>query len=245
VDALEPVHFEVLIEEPQGIDAQVSMSARVIDAKDQLYASFDMRPEGDEGWWVPDVPLQLPLEPEPYPGVWHLIVDVQADLPIWGYSDRVFTPQRVPYHVLTDTLPSGVQLRVPQAFSQVAAQGDPFAGLHVWRYRDCEVILAWAPGPTQPLSDDNALVLAEAIYSAEHEIIVKQSQEVTWGDQEWTAFFFQELWQREEKETPAETLVVQGPEYRLYALRVRAQNEGEIHSICRDVRATFGFAEPE
>jgi hypothetical protein len=233
------------MEEPAGIDARVSMSARVIDAQDQLYASFDMRPEGNEGWWVPDAPLQLPLEPEPYPGVWHLIVDAQAALPIWGYSDRVFTPQRVPYHVLSGTLPSGVQLHVPQAFSTVTTQGDPFAGLYTWRYRDCEVTLAWAPGPTEPLFDDNALVMAEAIYSAEHEIVVTESQEIMWGDQERTAFLFQESWQREEKKTPAETLVVQGPGYRLYALRVRAQNEDQIHSLCRDVQATFGFVAQE
>ena len=43
------------------------------------------------------------------------------------------------------------------------------------------------------------------------------------------------------KATPAETLAVQGPNYRLYALRIRAQSEDEIHPLCYDVRKTFGF----
>jgi hypothetical protein len=124
-------------------------------------------------------------------------------------------------------------------------QGDAWAGLYTWRYRDCEVTLAWAPGPTEPLFGDNALVMAEAIYPPEHEVIVTENQEITWGDQERIAFFFQESWRREDEEIPAETLVVQGPNYRLYALRVRAQKEREIHPLCRDVRDTLDFVEQE
>lgn len=246
VTALEPVSWRVLIEEPPGIEAHVSASARVIDARDQLYASFDMVPEGREGWWTPVGALQLPLEPDPYPGVWHLIIDVEADLPIRGYRDRVFTPQRVPNHVLTDTLPSGVELRVPQVFSQIAAQGDQNAGLHTWAYRDCEVTLAWAPGPTEPLLNDTALVMLEATHphgDPQHEIKIEKSEERLWGEEERTAFLFIESWKGQSKSTPAETLVVQGPSYRLYALRIRAQNQDEIHSLCRDVQATFGFVE--
>jgi hypothetical protein len=238
---LEPVPIRVLIEEPPGIDAHVRLSARVIDARDQLYTTFDMAPEGREGRWVAGEELQLPLEPEPYPGVWHLIIDVEADLPVRGYRDRVFTPQRVPYRVLTDTLPAGVELHVPQAFTETAAQGDPNAGLHTWHYRDCEVTLAWAPGPTERFFRDNALVMAEAIYSLHYEISVEASEETAWGEGEWTAFLFYELWHGQAKSTPAETLVVQGPNYRLYALRIRAQSQYEIHPLCRDVRATFGF----
>ena len=243
VTALQPVSWRVLIQEPQGIDAHVSASARVIDAQDQLYATFDMLPEGREGWWVPVEPLQLPLEPQPYPGVWHLIVDVQADLPIMGYRDRVFTPQRVPYHVLTDTLPSGVVLRVPQAFAEAAAQGDQIAGLRTWRYEDCEITLAWAPGPTEPLLDDNALVMVEAIYDPQYEISVEQVEQMVWGEQELTAFLFQERWRGQRQSIPAEALVVQGPDYRLYVLRIRALTGDELHPLCRDVRATFGFIE--
>ena len=243
VTALEPVPMRVLVEEPPGIDAHVRLSARVIDAQDQLYATFDMVPAGEDGWWVADGELQLPLEPEPYPGVWHFIVDAQADLPIRGYRDRVFTPQRVPYHVLTDTLPLGVELRVPQAFTEVAAQGNPIAGLRAWRYRDCEVTLAWAPGPTERLLDDNALVMAEAVHDPQYEITIEESVEMSWGEEERRAFLFQELWRDQGKRTPAETLVVQGPDYRLHALRVRALKEDEIHPLCQDVRGTFGFAQ--
>jgi hypothetical protein len=243
VTALEPVSWRVLIQEPPGIDAHVSASARVIDAQDQLYATFDMLPEGREGWWVPVAPLQLPLEPEPYPGVWHVIVDAQADLPIRGYRDRVFTPQRVPNHVLTGTLPSGVVLRVPQAFAEAAARGDQIAGLRSWRYQDCELTLAWAPGPTEPLLGDNALVMVEAIYDPQYEISVEQVEQMVWGAQERTAFLFQERWRGQRQSIPAEALVVQGPDYRLYVLRIRAQTQDELHPLCRDVRATFGFVE--
>jgi hypothetical protein len=243
---LEPVSWRVLIEEPQGIDAGVSARARVIDAQDQLYATFDMVREGREGWWVPDEPLQLPLEPQPYPGVWHMIVDVEADLPIRGYRDRVFTPQTVPYQVLTDTLPGGVQFRIPQAFPQIATQGDRVAGYHIWDYRDCEIGLAWAPGPTEALLTDNALVMVEATYPPDEpqvEITLESSEESRWGQQEWTAFLFYESWKTDSRSTPAESLVVQGPNFMLYALRIRAKTEGEIHSLCRDVRATLDFVE--
>jgi hypothetical protein len=246
VTALEPVTWRVLIEEPPGIDAHVRARARVIDAKDQLYAKFDMVPEGRDGWWVPVGALQLPLEPEPYPGIWHLVIDAETDLRIRGYRDRVFTPQWVPYHVLTATLPSGVELHLPQAFAEVAAQGDRIAGLHTWNYRDCEVTLAWAPGPTEPLLSDNARVLVEATYptdSPQYEISLDEGEEMTWGEEEWTTFLFRERWKGQNKSTPAETLVVQGPNYRLYALRIRAQNEDKIHPLCQDVRNTFRFVE--
>ena len=243
--ALEPLPIRVLVEEPLGIDTHLRMSARVLDVQDQLYATFDMVPEGQEGWWVAVGELQLPLEPEPYPGVWDLIIDVEADLSIRGYRRRVFTPKRVPYHVLTDTLPFGSELRVPQAFMEIVAQGNSVAGVHAWRYRDCEVNLAWAPGPTERLLLDNARVVAEATYDQHYEIDVDTSEEMTWGEAEWTAFLFRERWRGQSASTPAETLVVQGPDYRLYALRIRALTQDEIHSLCRDVRATLGFAEQE
>jgi hypothetical protein len=204
-----------------------------------------MVPEGRDGWWVPDGALQLPLEPEPYPGVWHLIVDAESDLDIKGYRDRVFTPQRVPYHVITDTVPSGLLFRVPRAFGYVVAQGDQTAGLQSWEFGDCEVTLAWAPGPTERLLLDNARVLVEATFptgDAPYEIELADSvEELLWGEEEWTAFLFHERWKDQSKTTPAETLAVQGPNYRLYALRIRAQNEDEIHPLCYDVRKTFGF----
>ena len=244
VTALEPVTWEVFIQEPPGIKADVRLSARVIDAQDQLYATFEMKPKGRPGVWEPVGALQLPLEPEPYPGVWHLIIDAEANLPISGYRDRVFTPQRVPYRPITDTLPVGLVFRVPQAFAEVAAKGDQIAGLRIWRYQDCEVNLAWAPGPTEPLLSDNAWVMVEATHQEvdpQVEISVEASEETVWGENEWTAFLFHERWKGTGRIAPAETLVLQGPDYRLYALRIRAQEREEIDSLCRDVRATFGF----
>jgi hypothetical protein len=243
VNALEPAPIRALVEEPPGINANVQLSARVIDANDALYATFGMHLESRDGGWVSDEPLQLPLEPTPYPGVWHVIIDIQADLPVRGYRDRVFTPQWVPYHVLTATLPTGVALHVPQAFGEIRAQGDTFAGLHVWQYRDCEVTLAWAPGPTEALLYDNALVMAELLYDPEYEITVQSSHELTWGEEEWTAFLFFERWRGQRQDAPAETLVVQGPDFRLYALRIRALNGETIHPLCKDVRNTLQLVE--
>jgi hypothetical protein len=248
VTALQTVPIRVWVEEPPGVDTQVSLSARVIDAQDQLYDTFAMTREGQEGWWVADRELQLPLEPEPYPGVWHLIIDVETDLAVRGYRDRVFTPQRVPLHVLTDTLPIGTDLHVPRAFPAVQAQGDATAGLRTWRYGDCEVTLAWAPGPTEALLVDNALVMVEAIRPSgdpQYEITLEENEEIVWGEDEWSSFLFRESWRSSDKRTPAETLVVQGPNFRLYALRIRAQKQDQIHSLCRDVRASLSFTEPE
>jgi hypothetical protein len=246
VTALKPVTWRVLMEEPPGVDARLDASARVIDAQDQLYATFEMVPEGQGDWWVPVGTLQLPLEPEPYPGVWHLIIDAEADVPIEGYRDRVFTPQRVPYHVLTDTLPIGVQLHVPQAFPQVQMEGDQTAGLTAWGYEDCQITVAWAPGPTERLAYDVALVLAEAIQPTSDqqiEVKIENSEELAWGEDEQTAFLFRESWKSEGKSTPSETLVAQGPNYRLIALRIRAQNQDTLHPLCRDVRETLAFVE--
>ena len=248
VDALEAVAFRVLIEEPPGVQANVRLAAHVIDAEDQLYDPFEMVPQGREGWWVPTKPLQLPLEPEPYPGVWHLIIDAEADLRIKGYKDRVFTPQRVPYHVVTGTLPSGVELRVPQAFGLTRAEGDLNAGRRTWSYRDCEVSLAWAPGPTENLLPDNAQVMLEATFDPAFEIRVENSTEVVLGSEDteqWIGFMFQESWLGENKRTPAKTLVVQGPDFRLYALRTRTLTEDQIHPLCEDVADTFGFKAEE
>ncbi|MGD9099503.1 MAG: hypothetical protein PVF45_03415, partial [Anaerolineae bacterium] len=49
VTALEPVPIRVLVEEPPDVRVNIRMSARVIDAQDQLYATFDMAPQGREG----------------------------------------------------------------------------------------------------------------------------------------------------------------------------------------------------
>ena len=174
-----------------------------------------------------------------------MIIDAEADLKIQGYRDRVFTPQRVPHHVLTSTLPAGVEFRVPQAFALVAAQGDQFAGLRAWGYRDCEITLAWAPGPTEPLRGDTALVLVEATYDPEYAINIEAGEQATWGEDERSAFLYHERWKGETKTTPAEALVVQGPNYLLFALRIRARTQDQIHPLCRDVRGTFGFVETE
>jgi len=231
-----------LVEEPPGVQVKLRMRARVIDANGYWYETFAMVPEG-QGWWVAEEALQVPLEPEPYPGVWHLVIDVETDLQVRGYRDRAFTPRRVSYHVLSDTLPSGVQLQVPQAFGELRNEGGPMAGRRAWQYHDCEISLDWAPGPTEALFFDNALVMAEATYDPAYEIRIEGVEELAWGLEERSAFLFYERWHRSRQDGPAELLVTQGPDYKLYALRLRALEEDEITPLCREVRATLGFSE--
>ena len=65
-------------------------------------------------------------------------------------------------------------------------------------------------------------------------------EETEWAGQ--TAFLFHENWGGADG-GPAETLVVQGPDYRLYVLRVQATGSETIPPLLRQVWETFTFAE--
>jgi hypothetical protein len=107
------------------------------------------------------------------------------------------------------------------------------------------VSLFWAPGPTERLFYDNALVMVEATYDPEYQITLERVEETTWGEDERLAFIFYETWRAGTTVGPAEVLVLQGPDYRLYVLRIRGLEGSEIPSLMRDVRDTFRFVEPE
>ncbi len=258
VTALESVPIELWLVEPDGVEANVSLSARVIDGQDQVYATFErfalqdsLLKASDEDpsmkvWhrlYVAEERLQLPLEPAP--GVWHLIVEIQADLPVRGYRDRVFTPDWVLYYDLSQDLPAGIELHVPRAFNRPSAQGGPVAGGRVWHYRQGEVALFWAPGPTERFFYDNALVMLEATYDPAYQVTVEEVEETTWGEDERLAFIFRESWRAGTVVEPVESLVIQGPDYWLYVLRIRGLGGAEIPSLMRDVRDTFRFVEPD
>jgi hypothetical protein len=133
-------------------------------------------------------------------------------------------------------------LRVPRDFREVVAQGDVLAGGHVWRYEEGEVGLWWAPGPVKPLSLDNAVVMLEATHDPEQPPQVLGVEEMEW--QGGTAFLFREEWPSDPPGAgghPAEALVVQGPDYHLYVLRVRALEGQAIPALMRLVGETFAL----
>jgi hypothetical protein len=69
---------------------------------------------------------------------------------------------------------------------------------------------------------------------------VTSSEEIEWQGR--TAFRFHETWPGPEG-GPAEALVVQGPDYWLYVLRIRALGGDVIPDLTREVGETFAFAD--
>jgi hypothetical protein len=69
-------------------------------------------------------------------------------------------------------------------------------------------------------------------------------EEIEWQGQ--TAFLFPENWPEDEFGTPAgpaEAMVMQGPDYHLYVLRLRALGTETIPPLLRQVGQTFSFSE--
>ena len=203
---------------------------------------FHLAPQGGTRYAAGEL-LELPLEPAE--GDWRLAVSVQSELRVEGERRLVFRPVAVPFRDLAGVLPAGVDLRVPQQFMERVAQGDSLAGGRVWRYEDGELALWWAPGPTEPLLLNNAIVMLEATHDPENPPSVRDVEEAEW--QGLVAFRFHEEWPVESPEGDggrAETLVIQGPDYHLYTLRVRALGQETIPALLYQVRDTFTFAEP-
>ena len=179
----------------------------------------------------------MPLEPPD--GDWRLVARVLTVLDVEGEAELVFRPAPVRFHDLTGVLPAGVDVHVPQAFTEVTAQGDQWAGGRVWRYRGGEVALWWAPGPTEPLLLSNAVVMAEATYGLGTPV-VQSAEETEWQGR--SAFLFREEWAGADG-GPAEALVVQRSDLWLYVLRVRALGHDEIPPLMRQVGETLSFVE--
>lgn len=237
VSVLEPVTIAVDVVQPYDVRIPVGVRATVMDPEAGTYGTFDLRlQEGSR--YVADAPLRLPFEP--LPGYWWVIAHVETGLPVTGDRVLTFEPVPIDFRVLTDTLPAGVTLRVPEAFEEVTALGDPWAGGRVWRYDGGEVALWWAPGPTEDLLLNNAVVMLEATHDTEDPPAVANVEE---GElQGRTAFFFEETWPGYEG-GPAEAMVVQGDDFRLYVLRIRAVGSDAIPVLMRDVGETFAFVE--
>ena len=237
VAVLDPAPVAVDVVQPYAVRIPVGVRATVMDPAAQVYGTFDLRWQGDARY-VADVPLQLPFEP--LPGYWWVIVHVETGLPVTGERATFFTPLPIDFRVLTDTLPAGVTLRVPVAFDEVMARGDRRAGARAWQFGDGEVALWWAPGPTEDLLQNNAIVMLEATHDVENPPRVLSIEERTWQGR--TAFLFKEMWPGHEG-GPAEAWVIQDEDFWLYVLRVRAVGDDAIPPLLRDVGATFAFVE--
>lgn len=242
VSALRPTPIEVELTPPPGIAVEATVHAAVLAPDFSTYQSFVLVPQ-DGNLYVSEDLLRLPLEPAP--GDWWLTVDVDSELGVEGRQSRSFQPAPVPYRDLTGLLPTAASMQVPQDFVEVQVQGDLTAGGRVWRYEGVdaasrgEVALWWAPGPHKLLSLNTAVVMLEATYGT-NAPTVTATEEIEFQGQ--AAFRFYETWPGPEG-GPAEALVVQGPDYWLYVLRVRALGGNEIPTLIRKVGETFAFAE--
>ncbi len=237
VSALQPVPIEVELVPPPGVSVTATVRTTVVDSAGQLYQLFDLTPqEGD--LYAAEEPLQLPLET--LEGNWRMIVHLRSVLQVEGKRTLAFQPTPILFRDLTDDLPAGADVRVPWDFEEVASEGDQVAGARVWRYGDGEVALWWAPGPVETLLLNNAVVMLETTYEPGAMVEVLDVEETEWAGQ--TTFLFHESWPGADG-GPSEALVVQGPDYRLYVLRLRATSSEAIPPLLRQVRETFAFTE--
>ncbi len=233
VSALRPVTVAVSLALPPGQTVTPTVRATVLDGGGEPVWVGRLWPQGG-GRYAARQTLQLPLRPAA--GDWRLKVYVQTTLPVTGTQEMAFRPLPLAFRPLTDTLPSGATLAVPQAFTEVLAEGDDWAGVRVWRYAAGEVGLWWAPGPTEPLLLNNAVVMLEATQGDANPPRVLRVEETEWRGH--PAFLFHERWPGAEG-GPAEAWVVQGGDYWLYVLRMRAVGGQEIPALMRLVGETF------
>lgn len=246
VSALQPVSIQVELIPPPGVGFTATVAAAVLSPDEfpnpsygltlQTWDTYPLAPRG-ENLYAADKPLELPLEP--VEGDWRLLVHVRSGLEVEGKQTLTFRPAPIRFRDLAGILPGGADLHVPQDFAEAAAQGDSWAGMRAWRYGQGEVALWWAPGPTEPLLLNNAVVMLEATHDPAQTPRVSGVKAMEWQGQ--TAFLFSEEWPYPpgSKNCPAEALVVQGRDFWLYVLRVRALQARAIPPLLRQVWGTF------
>lgn len=235
VSALEPPLVIADVTLPPGVAPAIAVSAKVYDPTASVYSAFDLvRQRG--GRYVSAAPFQLSLDAPA--GHWWLVVHVETTLDVTGERMLAFEPVPIEFRALTDTLPAGVTLRAPVAFTEVITQGDQYAGGRVWQYNDGEIALWWAPGPTEPLLLNNAVVMLEATHDPDAPLETHFVEETKWHGR--TAFVFQEQWPGRAG-GPAEAWVIQDVNFWLYVLRVRAVGTEIIPTLMQEIAATFAF----
>lgn len=249
VSALNPIPVEVELVPPPDVSFATEILVVVRTPQRRHYRTFKMIP-GEGNLWGHSKSLLLPLTAN---GIWWVEAIVRSELDVEGEQQLAFRPMPVHFRDLAGVLPEGVDLRVPQDFVEVVTMGDRMAGGRVWRYEASEasprgeasphgeVSLWWAPGPHEPLLLNNAVVMLETTYSASIPEVASV-EETTWQDQ--GAFLFHETWPGAEG-GPGEALVIQGPDYWLYVLRVRALGSEPIPPLFQQVRDTLTFTTGE
>lgn len=237
VSALEAPLVIVDVTLPTGITPDIAISAKIYDPTAAVHDTFDLVRQS-ASHYVSAVPLQLPLDA--HAGHWWLIVHVETELDVIG--ERVLPFKTIPleFRTLTDTLPVGINMRVPLAFTEVITQGNQYAGGRVWRHGDGEIALWWAPGPTEPLLLNNAVVMLEATHNSNAPSTAEFIEETEWQGQ--AAFRFQEQWPGRQG-GPAKVWVIQGKNDWLYVLRVRAVGTDPVPPLMDEIAATFTFDE--
>lgn len=232
VSALQAIPVEVALIPPAGLQAEATVTALVLDDQGHPYQMFWLQPQTGSLYVAPE-PLQLPLEAT---GEWRLVVTVHTPLEVSGERSLIFQPRPLRLRDLSTMLPSGVTLAVPENFTEASAEGDTTAGQRRWRYRNEELALAWAPGPTEPLLLNNALALLEATYDPQHLPQIGAVKEATW--QGHTAFVFEETWPGSNG-GPGRAWVIQGSDYRLYVLRVKMEGRQQLTPLLLLLAQTF------
>jgi hypothetical protein len=240
VSALQSVPIEVEVVPPPGVAVSTTLTAIVRHVSAGLIYEAPLVPHGGH-LYAADEPLRLPLEPPP--GAYRLIILVDSNVNVSGNRVVSFKPLPIPSH---DLFPGGergvhdgLHLIVPLEYRQTVGSGDPWAGVRSWRMERGTLSLAWAPGPTEDLLINNALVMLEATFPDGDPPQVVGVEQTEWKGQ--PAFLFHEHWSGPEA-GPAETLVVQGPDFWLYALRIAATGGAAIPAVLYEVRDTFTAA---
>lgn len=217
-------------------DPSAHLTAQVFDPSGRLWWTSDLYSKGD-GTYATRQAVHLPLQPEP--GEWTFRLAVVSTAPVTGTRTIRFVPEPVRLRDLRMEVREGIALPVPRAFVTLHAEGDDVAGARVWRGDYGEVGLWWAPGPVKPLNGDTARMLLEATWSEEVEVEVTGVEPVEW--QGLPGFRFSERW----PQGPAEVLVLQGDDYWLYVLRIRATDGPLIPPLLWDIQAGFRVGEGE
>ncbi len=228
VSAVAPRPITVDLTPPPEHVPPPTLLATVLDPNHVTFARFELAYQGG-GRYVSSEPLRLPLAP--LPGSWRVAVGVNTQRALIGDQSMRFEPAAIAHRALTDTLPSGVTLRVPEAFEEVSAQGNVHAGGRVWRYQAGELALWWAPGPTEPLQGDTALMLLEATRGPDAPALTDFAA-TAWGERD--AFAFQEA-------SGSKGWVLQDANYQLYVLRVRPPADEHVAQLVLEVAQTFQF----
>jgi len=237
VSGLHPVPIEVELIPPPGVSVTATVRATVLGPEGFPFRYLDLLPR-DGHLYAAEEPLRIPFDSPD--ADWQLLVSAQSTLPVEGERILVFRPVPILFRDLSSVLPAAADLRVPQEFDEVAAQGDQVAGGRVWRFEGGELALWWAPGPVEPLLLSNAVVMLEATRGLQGLARVPVAEEIAWQGQ--TAFLFREDLPGAEG-GPSESMVVQGPDYWLYLLQVRALGGETIPPLLREVWETFTFVD--